>query len=73
MFSNEYSVEIELQDAKYSLFADCGNVKNGNGNQGLLFVRLIETVGPFGTVVLPNETLSGLTTIQVPLSMLQEP
>ena len=72
MFSNEYSVEIVLENAKYSLFVDSKNIKNGNGNEGLLFVNLIDSVGQFGTIVLPSETLNGFSSIQVPLNILEE-
>lgn len=73
MFSNEYSVEIEDGESQYSLFVEKDKVKNGNGNNGLIKVFLLQTEGGFGTVSLPSETLgNGFNTIRVPLTMLQE-
>jgi hypothetical protein len=72
MFSGEYSVQIVVSpEETLSLFTDHENVKNGDGNKGLLLVDLVNEVDDMGVVVLPNESLSGETRVRVPIKMLQ--
>ena len=72
MFDTEYSVEIEFELKKYSLFADKSNVKNGNGNKGLLSVTLLKIENNHGTIMLPDEVLElGFRIINVPMNILQ--